>query len=107
MAPNGSCRYALRPLETTSPIHFDERQQMRGIGSFLFIMGAGSFVLNLIGMEFKLLMWIDLWGPQIGLMIRLGLMAVGAALWFVGLKLEMGGGVSDDSSTSDTKSSEN
>lgn len=65
---------------------------MRGIGSFAFIMGAGSFVLNLIGMEFKLLMWIDLWGPGVGLAIRLGLMAVGAILWVVGLKMEAGGG---------------
>jgi len=76
---------------------------MKGIGSFAFIMGAGSFVLNLIGMEFKLLMWIDLWGPSIGLMIRLGLMAVGAALWLVGMKLETGGGYS---SSSDGDSSE-
>ncbi len=67
---------------------------MKGIGSFLFIMGAGSFVLNLIGMEFKLLMWIDLWGPNVGLAIRLGLMAVGGALWAVCLKLESGGGAS-------------
>ena len=57
-------------------------------------MGAGSFVLNLIGMEFKLLMWIDLWGPQVGLAIRLGLMAVGGALWAVCLKLESSGGYS-------------
>ena len=67
---------------------------MKGIGTFLFIMGAGSFVLNLIGMEFKLLMWIDLWGPSVGLAIRLGLMAAGGALWAVGLKLETGGGSS-------------
>lgn len=75
---------------------------MKGIGSFCFIMGAGSFVLNLIGMEFRLLMWIDLWGPSVGLMIRLGLMAAGAALWLVGMKLEAGGGYS----SSDGDSSE-
>ena len=71
---------------------------MKGIGTFLFIMGAGSFVLNLIGMEFKLLMWIDLWGPNVGLMIRLGLMAVGGALWAIGLKLGTGGGYSSSES---------
>lgn len=57
-------------------------------------MGAGSFVLNLISMEFKLLMWIDLWGPNVGLAIRLGLMALGGALWGIALKMESSGGVS-------------
>lgn len=71
---------------------------MKGIGGFMFIMGAGSFVLNLAEREFTLLMWIDLWGPNVGLAIRLGLMAVGGALWAVGLKMETGGGASSDES---------
>lgn len=74
---------------------------MRGIGSFLFIMGAGSFVLNLIGMEFTFLMWIDLWGPNVGLAIRLGLMALGGALWGIALKMESGRGVSSNDSDGD------
>lgn len=61
---------------------------MQGIGGFLMLMGAGSFVLNLIGMEFRLLMWIDLWGPTVGMAIRIGLMVVGALLFFLGLKAE-------------------
>lgn len=32
---------------------------MKSLGGLLFILGAGSFVLNLLGMEFKLLGWID------------------------------------------------
>lgn len=71
---------------------------MKGIGSFLFIMGAGSFVLNMIGMEFRLLMWIDMWGPGVGLAIRLALIAVGGILWGVGMKLDAGGSVGSDES---------
>ena len=78
---------------------------MRGIGSFLFIMGAGSFVLNLIDMEFKLLMWIDLWGPNVGLAIRLGLMALGGALWGIALKMESGGGVNSSDRDGDADKS--
>lgn len=59
---------------------------MKSIGSLLFIFGAGSFVLNLLGMEFKLLSWIDTWGATTGIAIRVGLIVVGAALWFIGRK---------------------
>jgi hypothetical protein len=44
----------------------------------LFVFGAGSFLLNMFGMEFKLLSWIDTWG----------LTVVGAALWLIGRKQE-------------------
>lgn len=59
---------------------------MKSIGSLLFIFGAGSFVLNLLGMEFTLLSWIDTWGATTGIAIRVGLIVVGAALWFIGRK---------------------
>jgi len=61
---------------------------MKSIGSLLVILGLGSFVLNMLGMEFKLLGWIDNWGPTAGIAIRIGLVVVGAGLWFVGRKRE-------------------
>jgi hypothetical protein len=45
-------------------------------------------LLNLMSMEFKLLGWIDSWGPTVGIAIRVGLIVVGGALWFVGRKRE-------------------
>lgn len=57
---------------------------MQSLGGFLVLMGAGSFVLNLINMEFKLLSWIDTWGSTTGMMIKIALIVVGAALWFMG-----------------------
>jgi hypothetical protein len=55
---------------------------------WLFIFGAGSFVLNMLGMEFVILSWIDTWGPAIGTVIRIGLIVAGAALWLIGRKQE-------------------
>lgn len=57
---------------------------MKNLGGLLFIFGAGSFLLNLLGREFRLLSWIDNWGDTTGIAIRVGLIVVGAALWFLG-----------------------
>jgi hypothetical protein len=55
---------------------------------WFFIFGAGSFVLNMLGMEFVVLSWIDNWGPTVGIVIRVALMVVGAAMWLIGRKQE-------------------
>ena len=57
---------------------------MQGIGSLMVLLGAGSFVLNMLEREFTLLMWIDNWGPTTGLAIRIGMIVVGGGLWFAG-----------------------
>ena len=59
---------------------------MKSWGMWLFIFGAGSFVLNMLGMEFVILGWIDNLGPAVGTAIRVGLMVVGALVWLVGHK---------------------
>lgn len=73
---------------------------MRGIGGFLVLMGVGSFVLHLIGMEFVLVAWVDMWGPAIGTGIRIGMIVVGAVLWFLGVQAESGGGPDENDSLS-------
>jgi hypothetical protein len=50
---------------------------MKSWGMWLFIFGAGSFVLNMLGMEFVILGWIDNWGATTGIAIRVGLMVAG------------------------------
>jgi hypothetical protein len=57
---------------------------MQGIGGFLVLMGAGSFVLHFMDMEFRLLSWVDNWGPGIGNGIRIALIVVGGIIWFLG-----------------------
>jgi hypothetical protein len=57
---------------------------MQGFGGLLVLLGAGSFVLHYINMEFILVGWVDNWGPGIGNGIRIGMIVVGGILWFLG-----------------------
>jgi hypothetical protein len=57
---------------------------MQGIGGFLVLMGAGSFVLHFINVEFRLLGWVDNWGTGVGNGIRIAMIVVGGILWFLG-----------------------
>ena len=61
---------------------------MQGIGGFLVLMGAGSFVLHYMNMEFTLVSWVDNWGVGIGNGIRIAMIVVGAILWLLGRKSE-------------------
>lgn len=61
---------------------------MKSIGTYLMIFGAGSFILNLMNYDFRLLMWIDNWGPTIGMAIRFGMVALGLVLLLIGSKQE-------------------
>lgn len=61
---------------------------MKNIGGLMVLFGAGSIALGFLGYEFTLLMWVDAWGPTVGLLIRGALIVVGAALWMVGNKAE-------------------
>ena len=57
---------------------------MQSIGSLLVLLGAGSFVLKLINLDFMLVSWVDNWGPVAGNGIRIAMIVVGAVLWIVG-----------------------
>jgi len=57
---------------------------MKQIGLYLVIFGAGSMILNLFDYEFRLLMWVDTWGPTVGWGMRSALVAVGAVMFFLG-----------------------
>lgn len=63
---------------------------MKSIGWLLVILGAGSFVLNLIGMEFSYLAWIDNWGVEAGWAIRGAMIVAGGVLLFLGMKADAG-----------------
>lgn len=57
---------------------------MKSVGGYLFILGAGSIVLYFMNFEFRILSWIETWGPAVGWAIRIGIAAAGAALWLLG-----------------------
>ena len=77
---------------------------MKTLGIWLFVFGAGSFLLHQFGREFRLLAWVDNWGPDIGMAIRIGFIVVGAALWLLGRKQAnaAAAGASTDGSTNDS-----
>ena len=59
---------------------------MQGFGGLLFFLGAGSFVLHYISMEFILVSWVDNWGTGVGNGIRVAMIVVGGILWLLGRK---------------------
>lgn len=56
---------------------------MKNIGSTLLFFGVGTIVLNLIGLQFAILGWIDNWGEGVGWGIRGAMIVVGGALFFL------------------------
>ncbi len=59
---------------------------MKSVGMWMMIFGFGSMALYFFGLEFKLLMWIDNWGPTVGWGIRSGLAVIGGVLFFLGMR---------------------
>jgi len=53
---------------------------MAGWGLTFIVMAIGSLLLNMFGVEFALLMWVDNWGATVGTLIRLGFAALGAVM---------------------------
>lgn len=54
------------------------------IGAALAVFGVGSSVMNLMDMNFTILMWIDNWGDGVGWAIRAGMTVLGAGLIILG-----------------------
>lgn len=61
---------------------------MKKFGGYLLFFGIGSILLNLMGREFSLLMWIDNWGIEAGWAIRGSFIVLGAILFIVGMLQE-------------------
>ena len=51
---------------------------MKRLGRNLLFFGIGSIVLNLVGMQFIILSWIDTWGDTVGWAIRGTIIVAGA-----------------------------
>ncbi|MBC3845100.1 hypothetical protein H8K90_01800 [Winogradskyella echinorum] len=57
---------------------------MRKIGTYMVIFGALAIVLNFFDRVPTILMWIYSWGDTAAWGIKIGLIVVGAILFFVG-----------------------
>lgn len=57
---------------------------MQSLGGILFLLGTGSFVVGMIGMDFRLLRLLDMWGESTGTIIRIGMIVLGVVLFVAG-----------------------
>ena len=56
------------------------------IGAFIALAGVISCVLHLIGMNLRILMWINEWGTGVGWGIRVGLIVLGVLMMVIASK---------------------
>ncbi|WP_395044078.1 hypothetical protein [Flavobacterium sp.] len=61
---------------------------MKRIGSIMALLGIVAVVMNYLDRVPRLLMWIYNWGDTTAWIIKIGLIVVGAALYFLGPKEE-------------------
>ena len=57
---------------------------MKSFGGFLVFAGILSFGLYFANLNLKILVWIDSWGQSTGMVIRGGLVLMGAVLYLMG-----------------------
>lgn len=57
---------------------------MKSIGMWMVILGLGSFLMNMAGMDFILVSWVDTWGEATGTVLRIVIAVVGAGLFVLG-----------------------
>ena len=73
---------------------------MKNFGGFLALLGIAAIVMNYLDRVPRLLMWIYNWGDNVAWCIKIGLVVVGGALYFLGPKEEE---VAQESEPTDVK----
>jgi hypothetical protein len=66
---------------------------MRSWGIWFIIMGAGSYLLRMFGMDFILVSWVDSWGATTGHIIRGAVVLLGIVMVVAGGRGEAEGPV--------------
>ena len=59
------------------------KSKISGFGGAAALFGLVSIVLSFFNYNLRILMWIDLWGETMGCVIRLSLIVVGLAVYFL------------------------
>ncbi|MDG4714699.1 MULTISPECIES: hypothetical protein [Winogradskyella] len=57
---------------------------MRKVGSYMALIGIGLIVLPFVGLTIRFTDWIYEWGEGVAWAIKIGLVVVGAVLFFLG-----------------------
>lgn len=58
-------------------------QKIASLGGFMAVAALISGALSFVGYNLRILMWVDMWGPTTGWVIRGAVLVVGAILFFV------------------------
>lgn len=61
---------------------------VKKLGGALLLLGVVTCILNFMGYNLKILMWIDNWGSGTGWGIRVGMIVVGSVLVFLGSRMD-------------------
>lgn len=56
-------------------------QMLGNLGGFAFVIGIAAFILEFFDRQLVILSWMYNWGPTPALMIKIGLIVLGGALW--------------------------
>ncbi|WP_299891141.1 hypothetical protein [uncultured Lacinutrix sp.] len=59
---------------------------MKRIGGYIALFGILAIVLPFFNLQLRLLGWIDNWGEAVSWAIKIGLIVIGAALFFMSKK---------------------
>ena len=57
---------------------------MKRLGGYVALFGVLAIVLPFFNLQLRLLGWIDTWGETVSWAIKIGLIVVGAAMFFMG-----------------------
>ncbi len=57
---------------------------MKKLGGYIAIIGIATIVLPYLNLQLRFLGWIDNWGEPVAWAIKIGLIVIGAALFFMG-----------------------
>ncbi len=59
------------------------RSKVASIGGIVALFGLVSMILSFFNYNLKILLWIEAWGETVSWVIRVGLIVVGLALYFL------------------------
>lgn len=59
------------------------KSKISGFGGAAALFGLVSIVLSFFNYNLRILIWIDSWGETMAWVIRIGLIAVGLAVYFI------------------------
>ena len=64
-------------------MHATQKSKISSFGGIAALFGVASIILSFFDFNLVLLMWVDFWGETIAWVIRVGLIVIGLAVYFM------------------------